>query len=81
MPEQLNPVMHFQIHSWCFAGGSPGVLERTVNFNEGVNQIEITPSDGTATFIDQVKLKKSIKALGIKIAAVPLGLRLTLSIR
>lgn len=52
MPEQLKPVVHSQIHSWCFAGGSPGVLEMTVNLNEGVNQIEITPFDGTRTFID-----------------------------
>ena len=47
---------------WCFQGGSPAVHEVTVNLNEGVNSIRITPVNGSlAPFIDKIKLEKSRK--------------------
>ncbi|WP_373524620.1 glycosyl hydrolase [Aquiflexum sp.] len=44
---------------WCFNNGIPAIYEITVNLNEGLNIIEITPFDGAAPFIDKIKLEKS----------------------
>lgn len=47
--------------AWCFGGGSPAVWEITVTLLEGVNNIRITPIDGTAApFIDKIKLERSV---------------------